>query len=187
MSSFTITVTVSAQDELDDISRLIKVKFPHAVVTNVIPPNVELCANIRAQSDKFARGFITSGAIEALVGQEVEIELIDQVRYNGVDLGVKDNDTLDPDWMDEVRGSWSALLCGDMIEGLGPIALLILFGIDPEPEVIEAFRTKKVTCSLLDEDDQVEVFSDYPKFVNDVLNGVCNVSVYYDVIEGYDS
>lgn len=174
----------------------------HAVLEalRALDPNVEvtlnvkkseeelLCDKIRANMAHYALGYVRASNIEAVkeIGM-ISISGIDQVRYNGANIEVS-TDVIGDELVDEETDKWGGELCGDMLHNLDGLFMIILFGVAPEEQVIEAMVNGDVECTNLDIEFQKTIFADYPKFVNDVLNGVDFAGkVLVDIEEGLDS
>lgn len=151
----------------------------------------------------FKCGFVDDEVLSIFRDREIdsfEPEITEQVRYNGVSLGMlrrfeKEGQTICQDLdrddvyeaTESIRDKWYEVLHGEMLEDLGGLVLLMYFGTDPSQNVLDAFASGSIRFEALSAEKQKVIFSNYGQYVADLLNGIDNTEISYSVGEGLDS
>lgn len=162
----------------------------------------ELCAHIRSNVSDFEIGFVNATNIAALIesGDAIGLQVTEQIRYNGADfnpvlaecdLSERCEEISDEAYnsYEHVQEVWGNQVCGDMLEEMDGLYVIMLFGLQPCEDVVNAFKNGVLQCTIFDKiETQRAIFSNYDKFVNDALNRVDFSDVIeVDIDEGLDS
>lgn len=169
-----------------------------ASVEEVFTDQQKLLKYVKENPEKYREGLISAVHESALAAHHTfDVKLTDQVRYNGADIELmvdghnvwSDENTVDKDKLYAKAEVWTDQVCGDMLEDLGAVPLIMLFGLQPREEVLRPFKEGQKVCSLFEDmNAQTSILSNYEDFVNRVLNGdEIPYGISYDVYEGTDS
>ncbi len=129
---------------------------------------------------------INASNIELFIDKTLQVEVTEQVRYNGIDIDYLCEDSwLPDDWQQEA----CELICdnahGEMAHNLNEALIVALVGPNPDSIVRQAFIDGKIVLTnlLLNDEDIRVVFEKWDEFMADP-----SIVVFaYDVEEGFDS
>ena len=136
----------------------------------------ELCQWITDNMDLYRVGAVQLLSVDTPMVGTVAFIPQHQVNYNGASMGIvlhtPKGRTFDFDGYEigeNFCDHWTDHVCGTMLEELGGVALLFLFGT----EIDDALRNSLLDGTLIVEglENPQEVFSDYPQFVTKLLSG----------------
>lgn len=185
---YIVTSTIDQQFFIDTI----KAVDPNATIIVHMSDVEKLIDYIQTHRDEFDKGFITASNIDTLIKHNVKVglEVTEQVRINGADIYPSSSiyGLLSEDVIEDVTDAWYDHVCGDMLDSITDLLMIALFGLSPDQTVIDAFKSGLLKCEHFNMETQQQIFSDYPQFVNDLLNQKnFNGAIEVDIGEGYDN
>ena len=177
----TLSINVNTDDlTLDQVEQAITAMFGRQsfnVITEEVAPSFRSCLFTYLGTTNHKPALDQSQNLKG----EINLILTNCLDDNGTSFAVYIDDE-DYEEFDD-RCGFLTELCGTDLEHLHGLAVLILFGETLNAKTKAKLLNGKLTVDFISEEMAQEIFSDYPKFVRDVLNGHKHEEIKCDVEE----